>query len=94
MGYAAPILLLVVCLLYIFWNQGKLRTPVVKTRVDYLEERKAVVYENLRDLNFEYRAGKYPEEDYAEQRDALEAEAAGILAEIEQKPAARLAARR
>ncbi len=39
-----------------------------KTRVDYLRERKDAIYENLRDLNFEYLAGKYPEQDYAEQR--------------------------
>jgi len=37
----------------------------------------------LRDLNFEYKAGKYPEADYAAQRDALESEAAGVLAEME-----------
>ena len=35
-----------------------------KTRLDFLEERKEQLYENLRDLNFEYRAGKYPEEDF------------------------------
>ena len=35
-----------------------------KTRVDYLRERKEAIYENLRDLNFEYQAGKYPEADY------------------------------
>jgi hypothetical protein len=52
-----------------------------------------VLYENLRDLNFEYRAGKYPEEDYTAQRAGLEAEAAQVLAEIErlQQPIARRA---
>ena len=50
-----------------------------KTRVDYLRERKEAIYENLRDLNFEYLAGKYPEQDYAEQRAGLEDEAAGVL---------------
>ena len=47
-----------------------------KTRVDYLRERKDAIYDNLRDLNFEYLAGKYPEQDYAEQRTSLEDEAA------------------
>ena len=28
-----------------------------KTRLAYLRERKEMVYENLRDLNFEYQAG-------------------------------------
>ena len=63
------------------------------TRLDFLEEQKAVLYENLRDLNFEYRAGKYPLEDYTAQRAALEAEAAQVLAEIErlQQPTVRRA---
>ena len=34
----------------------------------YLSERKEATYENLRDLNFEYKAGKLSEEDYAMQR--------------------------
>ena len=54
-----------------------------KTRLDYLQERKDQLYENLRDLNFEYRAGKYPEEDYAVQRAMLENEAALLMSEID-----------
>jgi hypothetical protein len=46
-------------------------------------ERKEQLYENLRDLNFEYRAGKYPDEDFQVQRAQLENEAALLLAEIE-----------
>jgi hypothetical protein len=57
--------------------------PVEKTRLDYLKERKDVVYENLRDLNFEFRAGKYPEDDYARQRESLEAEAAQVVTEMQ-----------
>ena len=49
----------------------------------YLQERKEATYENLRDLNFEYKAGKLNEDDYAHQRAALEDEAAAILAEME-----------
>lgn len=52
------------------------------TRLSFLEERKEAVYENLRDLNFEYKAGKVPDEDYLNLKNSLEAEAAGILAEI------------
>ena len=43
-----------------------------------------MLYENLRDLNFEYSAGKYTAEDYAAQRAALENETAAVLAEIDQ----------
>ena len=54
-----------------------------KTRLDYLLERKEQLYENLRDLNFEYRAGKYPEEDFTVQRTLLENETAQLMAEID-----------
>jgi len=54
-----------------------------KTRVIYLYERKEVVYENLRDLNFEFKAGKFTQADYDGMRLGMEAEAARILAEIE-----------
>jgi hypothetical protein len=77
------LLLLSGCLVFVFWPQGKLAAPVEKTRLDYLRERKDVLYDNLRDLNFEYRAGKYPEADYVTQREALEHEAAGVMAEID-----------
>lgn len=70
---------------YIFWpqDQSSLVTRREKNRLDYLRERKDVIYDNLRDLNFEYRAGKFPEEDYSRQRDALEREAAEVLAEMD-----------
>ncbi|HWC18530.1 MAG TPA: hypothetical protein VG498_16080 [Terriglobales bacterium] len=54
-----------------------------KSRLAYLEERKQVIYENLRDLNFDFKAGKYPAADYESLRTSLEAEAAETLAEIE-----------
>jgi hypothetical protein len=79
----APALLLIACFAYIFWPQPKLAAVVEKTRLDYLRERREVVYDNLRDLNFEYRAGKYPEDDYAKQRDSLESEAARIITEMD-----------
>jgi hypothetical protein len=40
------------------------------------------VYENLRDLNFEYKAGKVPDTDYQSMKNSLEDEAATLLAEI------------
>ena len=41
-------------------------------------------FENLRDLNFEYKAGKLSDADFSPMRDSMEQEAANILAEIEQ----------
>ncbi|MGO8794840.1 MAG: hypothetical protein ACLQLC_08465 [Candidatus Sulfotelmatobacter sp.] len=69
-------------LFYVFYLPGKLFLGPEKTRAGYLRERKDAVYENLRDLNFEYRAGKLPETDYASLRANLQDEAATLLAEI------------
>lgn len=55
-----------------------------KSRVEYLRERKEAVYENLRDLNFDYHAGKMPGRDFETMRIALEDEAVALLAEIEE----------
>jgi len=76
-------LLTVALFAYIFWPEKNPFVQADKTRVDYLRERKDVIYENLRDLNFEYQAGKYPDADYEEQRRGLEDEAAQVIAEIE-----------
>ena len=74
---------LTICvLLYVFYLPGKLHMGPEKTRLSYLRERKDAVYENLRDLNFEYKAGKFPEADYLTMKTSLEDEAAGILAEM------------
>jgi len=69
-------------LLYIFYLPGTLYLGPEKTRVAYLRERKEAVYENLRDLNFEYSAGKVPDVDYQSMKASLQDEAAAILAEI------------
>jgi hypothetical protein len=76
-------ILLLACAAFIFWPQTRAAAPIEKTRLDYLRERKDVIYDNLRDLNFEFRAGKYPEDDYARQRDSLESEAATVLREMQ-----------
>lgn len=82
-SFVASIVLTVALFAYIFWPERNPFTQADKTRVDYLRERKEAIYENLRDLNFEYLAGKYPEEEYAEQRRSLEDEAARAIAEME-----------
>ena len=55
-----------------------------RTKLDQLLERRDTIYENLRDLKFEYRAGKYSEGDYELMKNSLENEAALVLTEIEQ----------
>ena len=78
-------------LVYVFYQPHQIFTGDTKTRLSYLLERKEVVYDNLRDLNFEYKAGKYPESDYETMRAQLEEEAAAVLAEIARlEPVARV----
>jgi len=74
---------LLFALVYTFWPENVFASQKEKTRLDFLLERKEQLYENLRDLNFEYRAGKYPEEDFQAQRAQLENETAHLLAEID-----------
>ena len=54
-----------------------------RSRLDQLLERRDTIYDNLRDLKFEHRAGKYSESDYEEMKKAIENEAALVIAEIE-----------
>ena len=81
--YLSVLALTIALFAYVFWPARDLFTQADKTRVDYLRERKDAIYENLRDLNFEYLAGKYPESDYNEQRRALEDEAARVISEMD-----------
>ena len=54
-----------------------------RSRLDQLLEGRDTIYENLRDLRFEHRAGKFSEEDYEEMKRVLEIEAARVLAEMD-----------
>jgi hypothetical protein len=54
-----------------------------RSRLDQLLERRDAIYENLRDLRFEHRAGKFSETDYEEAKQALEIEAARVLGEMD-----------
>ena len=80
-GFACAVITLG-ALFYIFYLPGEVHAGPEKTRVAYLRERKEAVYENLRDLNFEYKAGKVPEVDYQSMKASLEDEAAALLAEM------------
>ena len=76
-------ILTLAALFYVFYIPATLHVGPEQTRAMFLRERKDAVYENLRDLNFEYKAGKLPESDYLNMKNSLEDEAAAILAEIE-----------
>lgn len=78
----ACIALTAAALVYIFSVPDNVHEGPEQTRIAFLEERKEAVYENLRDLNFEYKAGKLPDADYISMKNALEQEAAALLSEI------------
>lgn len=54
-----------------------------RTELDKLVERREAIYENLRDLRFEHRAGKFSEQDYEDTKQLLEVEAARVLADMD-----------
>ena len=55
-----------------------------RSKLDHLLERRDSLYDNLRDLRFEFRSGKYAEKDYEAMKTSLENDAALVLAEIDQ----------
>src|ERR1700737_1761331 len=54
-----------------------------RSKLDQLMEQRDTIYDNLRDLRFEFRSGKYSEGDYEAMKMGLETEAAMVLAEID-----------
>ena len=82
-GMISGVVLAIALFVFTFWPEKNAAVQRQKTRLDFLEELKEQIYLNLRDLNFEYQAGKYPAEDYAVQRGILEKEAAAVLAEMD-----------
>lgn len=61
-------------------REGEGVLPVDVTPTADLKRRRLVVYENLQDLEFEYKAGKIASQDYESLRDNYRAEAAGLMA--------------
>jgi hypothetical protein len=81
----ACLALAVATLVFIFYIQPDASDLAPhRTKLDQLLERRDTIYDNLRDLRFEYRSGKYSEGDFEAMKTALEYEAALVLAEIEQ----------
>jgi len=80
----ACVALAVATMLFIFYIQPDASDLAPhRTKLDQLLERRDTIYDNLRDLRFEYRSGKYAEGDFEAMKTALENEAALVLAEID-----------
>ncbi len=60
-----------------------LPVPEPESPFRHLDERKARVYDNLRDLQFEYRLGKLSDEDYQSAKVNLQKELARVLSDVE-----------
>jgi hypothetical protein len=81
----ACLALAVAVLLFVFYIQPDASDLAPhRSKLDQLMERRDTIYDNLRDLRFEYRSGKYSEGDFEAMKTALENEAALVLAEIDQ----------
>ena len=81
---AAVVLVVAVTTMFTLFVRAKdmpVPEPVSPTR--HLDERKAAIYENLRDLQFEFRVGKLSDADYQQTKLGLQRELAGVLAEID-----------
>jgi len=80
----ACVLLAAAAIVFVFWvNLDASDATPHRTKLDQLMERRDAIYENLRDLRFEFRAGKFSEKDYEEIKQSLEIEAARVLADMD-----------
>jgi hypothetical protein len=81
----ACLALAIATLLFIFYIQPDASDLAPhRSKLDQLMERRDTIYDNLRDLRFEFRSGKYSEGDFNAMKASLENEAALVLTEIDQ----------
>jgi len=89
MFLASSIVLFAFVLVLVLWvrpSDIELGPPPNPTA--HLDERKAAIYSNLRDLTFEYRLGKLSESDYEKTKHGLQEELAKVMAELDSPAAA------
>ncbi len=67
----------------LFIRSQDLPKPEPVSPFKHLDERKAEIYESLRDLQFEYRVNKLSDEDYQTTKVELQKELARVLAEVD-----------
>ncbi len=94
MIFAAAVLLTVGAIAYTLLVRT-VPEPEVQSGHEHLDQRRARIYENLRDLQFEYRVGKLSDADYLTTKQTLQGELASVMAELDtlkgQAPPAALA---
>jgi len=84
MALSIAVLLAVGTIIFTLFVRAKdVPEPAPASPTAHLEERKAQIYENLRDLQFEFRVGKLSDSDYQKTKLDLQRELARVLAEID-----------
>ena len=76
-------MIIAVLLFILVIRKEDLPQPEPVSPTAHLEEKKKTIYENLRDLQFEYRMNKLSDEDYQASKQDLQRQLAAVLAEIE-----------
>jgi hypothetical protein len=81
----SAVVLVMAALFYTLFVRDKdVPEPIPVSPIQHLEDRKHAIYDNLRDLQFEYRLGKLTDDDYQQTKQALQKELAVVLSETEQ----------
>jgi hypothetical protein len=85
MGLAAAVIAVVAATVFftLFVRTKDIPQPEPVSPARHLEERKSAIYENLRDLQFEYRVGKLSDDDYQSTKLGLQKELAAVIGEID-----------
>ena len=82
-GLLCGVLLLIALMVYTFWPVKVFASQREKPRLEFLLQRQEPLGESQRELDFDFRAGKFAEAEFQAQRAQLEDEAARIEAEID-----------
>ncbi len=72
-------------LLYVFWltpEPVRVKSALERDR-EFLDQRREVIYDNLRDLHLEFRMGKLSDADYQQTKGRYQEELALLLHEME-----------
>src|SRR5258706_12882636 len=81
--FAASLLTIGVLVFILSVRAKDLPEPEPVSPFEHLDERKAAIYENLRDLQFEFRVGKLSDQDYQQTKIDLQRELAVVMAGID-----------
>jgi rRNA maturation endonuclease Nob1 len=79
----AAVLAIVVIAFILGVRMKDLPEPEPESPFQHLDDRKAAIYESLRDLQFEYRLGKLSDEDYQTSKRDLQKELAVVLSDVD-----------